>query len=86
MLAEVGRGDRLLCQITSNPYGDTSAVPLDEAAFARGSLRVASYVRPGKLFTASDDLVVAEVGALTPAAFDRVVNAVVTLIRPTRKP
>lgn len=86
VLAEVGRGDRLLCQITSNPYGDISAVPLDEAAFARGSLRVASYARPGKLFTASDDLVVAEVGALTPAAFDRIVNAVVTLIRPSREP
>jgi hypothetical protein len=85
VLAEVGRGDRLLCQITSNPYGDTSAVPLDEPAFARGSLRVVSYARPGKLFTASDDLVVAEVGALTPAAFDRIVNAVVTLIRPSRE-
>ena len=28
VLAEVGRGDRILCQITSNPYGDRSAVPL----------------------------------------------------------
>ena len=58
VLAEVGRGDRVLCQVTSNPYGDASAIPLDESAFARGSLRVASYARPGKLFTASDDLVV----------------------------
>jgi mRNA interferase MazF len=43
VLAEVGRGDRVLCQITSNPYGDVSAVMLDQAALARGSLRVASY-------------------------------------------
>ncbi len=71
VLADVGRGDRLLCQITSNPYGDAVAVPLDTAAFARGSLEVQSYARPGKLFTASGDLIVAEVGALTPDALTK---------------
>ena len=77
VLADVGRGDRLLCQITSNPYGDAVAVPLDTAAFARGSLEVQSYARPGKLFTASGDLIVAEVGALTPDALKRIVDAIV---------
>jgi mRNA interferase MazF len=81
VLAEVGRGDRILCQITSNPYGDPSAVPLDVAAFVRGGLRVASYARPGKLFTASDELVVAEVGTLTADALTRIVNAVVDVLR-----
>jgi mRNA interferase MazF len=84
VLAEVGRGDRILSQITSNPYGDTAAVPLDEKAFARGSLRVASYARPGKLFTASDDLIVAEVGTLTPGALTGIVDAVVALLRTGR--
>jgi len=84
VLAEVGRGDRVLCQVTSNPYGDASAIPLDESAFARGSLRVASYARPGKLFTASDDLVVGEVGALTPEVLARIVDAIVTLLRAGR--
>ncbi len=27
-LAAVGRGDWILCQITSNPYGDTQAIAL----------------------------------------------------------
>ena len=84
MLAEVGRGDRVLCQVTSNPYGDASAIPLNESAFARGSLRVASYARPGKLFTASDDLVIGKVGALTPEVLGRIVDAVVTLLRAGR--
>jgi mRNA interferase MazF len=77
----VGRGDRILCQITSNPYGDSSAISLDAAAFAHGSLRVTSYARPGKLFTASDDLIVAEVGTLTGEALVRIVDAVVVLLR-----
>jgi mRNA interferase MazF len=82
----VGRGDRILCQVTSNPYGDRSAISLEAAAFAHGSLRVTSYARPGKLFTASDDLIVAEVGALTQETLVRIVDAVVVLLhagRPT---
>ena len=81
VLADVGRGDRVLCQITSNPYGDSSAVPLDETAFARGALQVRSFARPGKLFTASGDLITAEIGTLTPAALKRIVDAVVALLR-----
>lgn len=40
VLADAGRGDCILCQITSRPYGDASAIELDNAAFASGSLRV----------------------------------------------
>jgi mRNA interferase MazF len=60
VLADAGRGDRVLCQVTSKPYGDSAAVVLDDAAFASGSLRVTSYARPGKLFTASSDLITGE--------------------------
>ena len=81
VLAEVTRNDRLLCQITSNPYGDTLAIPLGNAAFARGSLRVASYARPGKLFTASADLIIRDVGALTADVHTRIVDAVISLLR-----
>ena len=44
---------------------------LDESAFASGSLYVTSYARPGKLFTASRDLITARVGALKPDASDQ---------------
>ena len=84
VLAHAERGDWILCQITSNPYGDPSAVALDATAFAHGDLRVASYARPGKLFTASEELVVAEVGMLTADALMRIVNAVVNVLRGDR--
>ena len=48
-LADAGRGDWVLCQITSSPYGDPSATPLDTPDFASGGLLVASFARPGKL-------------------------------------
>jgi len=81
VLAGAGRGDWVLCQVTSKPYGDTSAIKLDDAAFATGSLRVTSYARPGKLFTANRDLIVAQVATLKPARLTQIVDAVVNLLR-----
>jgi mRNA interferase MazF len=81
VLANAGRGDQILCQVTSKPYGDRGAVELEPTAFASGSLRVVSYARPGKLFTASHDLVTGQPAVLTPDMFRRVVDAVVDLLR-----
>jgi PemK-like, MazF-like toxin of type II toxin-antitoxin system len=81
VLADAGRRDRVLCQVTSKAYGDATAVALDQTAFASGSLQVTSYARPGKLFTASVDLIAQEVGVLTPEALTRLVDAVVAVLR-----
>ena len=53
VLADAGRDDWILCQITSNPYGDMRAIALHDDSFTEGSLRVTSYARPARLFTAS---------------------------------
>jgi mRNA interferase MazF len=81
VLADAGRGDWVLCQITSNPYGDPRSIALAAAAFATGALRVTSYVRPGKLFTASAQLPVDVVGQVTDATLQRVLDAVVRLLQ-----
>lgn len=82
VLADAGRGDWVLCQITSNPYADARSVLLENRDFSIGSLQVASYARPGKLFTASDSLVRSEVGILRPTALKRVLTAVTGLLQP----
>jgi len=38
-------------------FADSAAVVPERSDFQRGSLQVISYARPGKLFTASGDLV-----------------------------
>jgi PemK-like, MazF-like toxin of type II toxin-antitoxin system len=83
VLAAAGRGDWVLCQITSNPYGDPRAIALTGGDFTTGSLRIARYVRPGKLFTANRDLIAAQVGILNEDPFRRIVEAVVALLRGT---
>ena len=81
VLADTGRGDWILCQVTSKPYGDSRAVPLVEADFTSGSLRTQSYARPGKLFTASRDLMVGHVATLHSDSLRRIVDAVVAILR-----
>ena len=86
VLANAGRGDSVLCQVTSNAYVDPLATELPAADFAHGSLQRTSYARPGKLFTANDTLVVRQIGMLTPAARTRIVATVVKLLeRAVRK-
>jgi mRNA interferase MazF len=81
VLAEAGRGDWILCQITSKAYDDEKAISLHAPDFARGSLRLTSYVRPGKLFTAHRSLVANQVGELQPDKFSAVRDAVVQMIQ-----
>jgi mRNA interferase MazF len=85
VLADASRGDWILCQLTSSPYSDARAVKLANSDFQKGSLRVVSYARPGKLFTANQELLVSEIGVLNGKAFDRVLGAVVSVLRPTAK-
>jgi len=80
-LADAGRGDWILCQVTSNPYGDQRAVHLTPASFGSGSLRSDSYARPGKRFTASRELIVAEVAVLSSEAREQLIDAVVRILR-----
>jgi len=81
VLAEAGRGDVILCQITSNPYADPTAVELTDRDFAEGSLRRVSYVRPGKLFTAHRSIVRDRVGVLHHPVRARVTEVIVGLLR-----
>lgn len=40
VLANAGRDDWILCQVTSKPWADSAAVVLEAADFERGSLQV----------------------------------------------
>lgn len=81
VVASGGGEDWVLCQVTSNPYGDPDAVALTAASFSEGGLPRPSFVRPGKLFTASESIVVRPVGQLTSRAHRIVVDAVVRLLQ-----
>lgn len=81
VLAGAERGDWILCQVTSRPYADTRAVELVDADFEQGSLRLISYARPAKLFTAHESLFVSEAGVLGAKSLKRISDEVVSLIQ-----
>jgi len=81
VLAEAGRGDWILCQMTSNAYSDSLAIRIEEEDFVKGSLDRTSYARPGKLFTASESLMVREVGILKSEVLRQVSATVVRLLQ-----
>ena len=82
VLADAGRGDAVLCQVTSKSYGDDRAVVITIEDMASGSLDVTSFARPGKIFTANESLVSSTVGNLKPEALTRVADAIIELLRP----
>lgn len=79
VLADAGRGDWILCQIASNPYGDVHAIEMRDNCFESGSLRFTSYARPGKLFTANPDLMISQVATLKSVSFKTMIDAVIRI-------
>ncbi|QJQ97154.1 type II toxin-antitoxin system PemK/MazF family toxin [Halomonas sp. PA5] len=66
-------GDMVCLAITSSPQ-HADALILEESSFAAGTLPKRSWVRYEKVFTLNDSLVVGHFGALTPAAFKKVLQ------------
>jgi len=80
LLADVGRGDWIACQITSNAFADTRAIAISPADFVTGGLQRQSDARPGKLFTANETLFSDFAGELQPQVLRHVRHAVVRLV------
>ncbi len=80
VLADVKRGDCILCQITSQPYHDQRAIRLEQNSFTHGHLIKTSYVRPAKLFTANTSIIERAVAHLEPEIRQNVVCHIVELL------
>lgn len=85
VLASAGRGDWILCQVTSNPYSDPQAIEILEEHFLTGSLQRISYARVNKLFTANQGLITTQVGILKPDLFVQIIDAGVEILKSSLK-
>jgi len=81
VLAQAGRDDWILCQITSKPYSDPNAVRLTDGSFSKGSLSAVSFARPTKLFTAHISLMNKRVGILKDEAFRGIIETTIDVLR-----
>ncbi len=79
VLADAGRGDWILCQITSKSYADRGAIEINSSDFSSGSLIAVSYARPGKLFTASAGIMTKTVAELSRSKVSEILKCVAAL-------
>ena len=69
--------DVVMCQVTSNAYGDSKAVSLVDEDFQSGGLDRMSFARPGKSLPSHSSIIIRDLGRLTSAATARLLAAVV---------
>jgi len=75
------RGDDLiLCQITSRQLSDEYAVPLDNADIHGGSLEKSSNVRPNRLFTADQQIILYKVGTIDSTKMNEIVRRIIDIV------
>jgi mRNA interferase MazF len=69
------QGDFLALQITSQS-GFANALQLTQDDFVLGLLPKTSYVRPDKLITLNESLVIQRIGCISESAFTRIKQAI----------
>lgn len=81
VLADAGGNAILLCQITSQSIRDGHAVKLDMADFQSGSLAKPSFIRPNRIFSADEQIVVYRAGHVHQATIDEVIANLIRLLK-----
>jgi mRNA interferase MazF len=76
VIADLPGADLILCQITSRPHWDAFAVPLDKSDCERGETGQPCFIRPQRLFTVEQHVILNSVGKVTTEKFDEVFKRV----------
>ncbi len=73
--------DLILCQITSQSKRDDFAIALDSDSFEVGSLRQSSNIRPNRLFTADQRIVLSKAGSLKAAKVQEAIAKIIAILQ-----
>ena len=76
VIADLPGADLILCQITSRGHWDSFAVPLDKSDYERGQLDEPCVIRPQRLFTVEQHVILHSVGKVTSEKYDEVFKKV----------
>ena len=81
VLAALEFDDYLLCQITSKAKSDRYSVKLEQKDFKEGSLKVNSFIRTGRLFTAYKSLILYKKGSLKEQKLVEVIDKLINILK-----
>jgi mRNA interferase MazF len=72
VVADIAGNDLILCQITSQAHSDGYSIPLRKTDFDHGNLALESFIRPNRLFTVEQSVILYSVGNLKLAKLQEV--------------
>jgi len=72
--------DAILCQITSQARSDSHSITLEAADFAAGGLNQSSRIRPNRLFTADEGIILYRAGRISTAKLTEVVSRLIEIL------
>lgn len=81
VLTSLPGDDLILCQITSRARSDGYSIPLDATDFERGQLSHASFIRPQRLFTLEQRVIIRVIGKINEAKLEEVLAKARDLFR-----
>ena len=79
VIADVGMGDWILCEITSRRRQRSGDIEITVGDMEEGSLERASWARPGRLHTLHESLFGQTMGRLTEVKLAEIIKAVQSL-------
>jgi len=74
-------GDVILCQITSKPKKGAEAIELKDKDFQEGKLKIMSYIRPRKIFTADLGLILYRAGKIKKEKIGEIEDAICKIVK-----
>ena len=81
VLVDFPGDDLILSQITSRYVSDSMAIPLDVSDVINGTLSTASNIRPNRLFTADENIILYSIGGLKADKLNDVVDNVLAMFK-----
>ena len=79
VLADLIGDDLILSQITSRNVSDSMSIAIDPYDVTDGVLSIASNIRPNKLFTADESIVLYKIGTLKADKLKKVITKVIEI-------
>ena len=80
-MAALAGDDVILCQITSQARFDSYSVSLEAADFTAGGLNQSSRIRPNRLFTADEGIILYRAGHISTGKLDEVLTRLIAILR-----
>ena len=80
VIASLIGNDMLLCQITSQTINDNYSIVLTNENFKEGSLKQKSNIRPNRIFTADEDIILYKIGSINQEKTLSVIQKIIDIL------